>query len=219
MSRPSAPSYDLFKLIVTIVLVIILILMLVRGCATIPAPMTAANGSGSAPTQSGAPSIATEVIPASNTAEPTASPALASATPTTVAATATPSAEPATSTPVPATATPEAAATELAATAETPTTAAAEDTSCNTSVPSRLSVGQTARVVQRLNMRSESSITAPILQTNPVNTQVEIIGGPVCAPVGDRAYLWWQIRLANGTEGWSAEAPLNEPTYLLEPIP
>jgi hypothetical protein len=67
-------------------------------------------------------------------------------------------------------------------------------------------------------MRSQPFITAPILQTNPTNTQVEIIGGPICTPQGDRAYLWWQIRLPDGAEGWSAEAPLNEATYLLEPF-
>jgi hypothetical protein len=68
-------------------------------------------------------------------------------------------------------------------------------------------------------MRNDASITAPILQTNPTNTQVEITGGPVCTPVGERAYLWWQIRLPSGAEGWSAESQLNERSYLLEPIP
>ena len=68
-------------------------------------------------------------------------------------------------------------------------------------------------------MRQEASIGAPILQTNAINTQVEIIGGPVCTPVGDHAYLWWQIRLANGAEGWSAESPLNQAGYCLEPVP
>jgi hypothetical protein len=68
-------------------------------------------------------------------------------------------------------------------------------------------------------MRSQPLITAPILQTNAINTEVEIIGGPICTPVGESAYLWWQIRLADGTEGWSAESPLNDATYLLEPVP
>jgi hypothetical protein len=79
-----------------------------------------------------------------------------------------------------------------------------------------LNVGQTAQVVQRLNVRSDPSITAPIILTNATGTQLEIIGGPVCTPGQDSAYLWWQIRLADGTEGWSAESPLNEATYLLE---
>jgi hypothetical protein len=73
-------------------------------------------------------------------------------------------------------------------------------------------------VLQRLNLRSDPSIDATILQTNPTGTEVEIIGGPVCAPVDERAYLWWQIRLSSGAEGWSAESQLNERTYLLEPV-
>jgi hypothetical protein len=68
-------------------------------------------------------------------------------------------------------------------------------------------------------MRNDASITAPILQTNSTNTQVEIIGGPVCTPVGNGAYLWWQIRLPDGSEGWSAETQLNRPSYFLEPVP
>jgi hypothetical protein len=68
-------------------------------------------------------------------------------------------------------------------------------------------------------MRNDASIDATLIQTNPTNTQVEVIGGPVCTPVGNSAYLWWQIRLADGTEGWSAECPLNEPSYFLEPVP
>jgi hypothetical protein len=82
-----------------------------------------------------------------------------------------------------------------------------------------LDVGQQARVTQRLNLRDDASITAPILATNPTGTEVEIIGGPVCTPVGERAYLWWNIRLPDGSEGWSAEMQLNEPSYLLEPVP
>ncbi len=68
-------------------------------------------------------------------------------------------------------------------------------------------------------MRTESSIDASLIQTNPINTQAEVIGGPVCTPVGDRVYKWWQIRLPDGTEGWSAESQLNNPSYFLEPIP
>jgi hypothetical protein len=68
-------------------------------------------------------------------------------------------------------------------------------------------------------MRNNPSIDATILQTNPTGAEVEIIGGPVCTPVGESAYLWWQIRLASGAEGWSAESPLNQANYFLQPIP
>jgi hypothetical protein len=70
-----------------------------------------------------------------------------------------------------------------------------------------------------LNMRSAPDIKAPLIQTNLAGTQVEIIGGPECNPQGENAYLWWQIRLANGTEGWSAETPLIQKSYFLEPLP
>ena len=222
MKRASAPSYDLFKTIVTVILAVILLLMLLRGCATnaaSPAPNVTETLSSS--------SVSTEAAPTSDATE-TVVPSLApltvesSSTPTPVvpSPTATSAATEQATTDAPTPTTPASGATEVATTvpdASTPTPA--ENASCNTSVPSRLSVGQMARVVQRLNMRNDASITAALLQTNPTNTQVEIIGGPVCTSVGDSAYLWWQIRLADGAEGWSAEAQLNSPSYFLEPIP
>jgi len=50
-----------------------------------------------------------------------------------------------------------------------------------------------------------------------------VIGGPVCTirngmDDDPKAYLWWYVRMKDGREGWSAEAPLNTPNYLLEPI-
>lgn len=230
MKRATAPGYDLFKLIVTIILIVILLLMLLRGCASLPAAPAPVEGDvGPGPTDAPQPLLETEV----------ASEVVESATPSLPAATDTPITEPPTVTAVPtesesaptATAAPaesESAPTATAASTEsesTPTAtpdtagdAVSSDDTCNTSVPSRLSVGEMAQVVQRLNMRSDASITAPILRTNPINTQVEIIGGPVCTPVGDNAYLWWQIRLQDGSEGWSAEAPLIDAIYLLEPV-
>ena len=183
MKRATAPSYDLFKLAVTVVLIVILVLMLLRGCATpSAAPAATEKPAVIAPSASDTPSAVpteTEVAPASNTPETLAP----SSTPT-IELTATPVSDESTPTSTPT----ESSTTETAKSA-TPTLATEQAASCNTSVPSRLSVGDTAQVVQRLNMRSEASITAPILQTNPTNTQVEIIGGPVCTPVGDRAYL------------------------------
>lgn len=220
MDRSRTASYDLFKLIVTLVLAAILLLMLLRGCATNPAPpaelvtpanqvMTPANNVVEPTVVAALPNATEPPLPteAPPTKVPTVQPA---ATPTEVIPSATPTTEP-TSGPAPATET--TAATETAAPAE-----AQAGVACNTSLPSRLRVGDTAQVIQRLNMRSEPAIDAPLLQTNATGTQVEIIGGPVCTPRGERAYQWWQIRLANGAEGWSAETPLQQGSYFLEPI-
>lgn len=211
MNRVSAPSYDLFKTIVAVVLAVILLLMLLRGCAAMPtstAPAEVVPAQEATGTLASAPVSIETAAPAeaTRTITPLPSPTEIEPTPTTVAPT--PTAAPA-----------EATEPSTAAAEQATSTPQIETASCNTRVPSRLSVGQTAQVIQRLNMRGDASITAPILQTNSINTQVEIIGGPVCTPVGSQAYLWWQIRLANGTEGWSAEMPLNEPTYFLEPVP
>ena len=211
MKRASAPSYDLFKTIVTVILALILILMLLRGCATTTVAPAPTNTLSPAPVSAEATETSVP-SPEPQTVEPTSSPTTAAPSPTaTLAATEPPTSE----APTPTASLAEETPTTLPE-AATPTPVAS--TFCNTSAPSRLSVGQTARVVQRLNMRNDASITAPILQTNPTNTQVEIIGGPVCTPVGDRAYLWWQIRLADGSEGWSAETQLNRPGYFLEPV-
>ena len=204
MTRLSAPGYDRFKTVVAVILGIILLLMLLRGCATTAVPSTPAES---------APATATVLPPTSalptetlSASQPTASPA----------ATQSPAASPTEA----QTATPTLAATEPpTATPEQATPAPAQNASCNTLASSRLSVGQKARVTQRLNVRSNASIKASILKINPTNTQVEIIGGPTCEAVGDHAYLWWQIRLPDGTEGWSAESPLNSASYFLEPVP
>lgn len=211
MNRASAPGYDRFKSVVTVILVVILILMLLRGCATNAASPARVENT----IVPDATEVITEAVLASNTAELSSpSPAPPTATATLLPAD-TPTSAPASPTPTIAAAT----STPTSGVAATATPVQAQGTSCDTSVPSRLSVGQTARVVTRLNMRNDSSINAALIQTNPTNTQVEIIGGPVCEPVGDRAYLWWQIRLPDGAEGWSAETQLNNPSYFLEPIP
>lgn len=215
MKRASAPGYDLFKLAVAVILIVILLLMWLRGCAQISAePSLAETPPAAEPVVSAtSPAVLqeTEDVSPSNTPE-LPEPSVTS-TAMEPAATGTSAADAAT-----AAVTPESTVIEPTATLVTPAEGTGDSVSCNTSVPSRLSVGQTARVVQRLNMRSQPSITASILQTNPTGAQVEIIGGPVCTSVGDSAYLWWEIRLTSGTEGWSAESPLNDATYLLEPV-
>lgn len=209
MNRLNAPAYDLFKTIVALLLAAILLLMLLRGCATNPASP--------APTQGVAVNVTETSDPApAPTGTITASPMPAAVKPTTTPGA--PAATPTSKATEPATIVPE-AATPTTEAKQPATTAQAQTGSCATSVASRLSVGQTALVLRRLNLRSDASIDAPILQTSPTGSQVEIIGGPICTPIDARAYLWWQIRLADGTEGWSAESPLKEAAYFLEPVP
>lgn len=211
MTRLSAPRYDLFKLLVTIVLVIILILLLLRGGARTPAATLPTQVD---PLSSPSPGLAS--IAPSETAmaslAPSETPA-AESTPTSAATSTTLTSTPTSS----AASTATQASTIVAPTSASPV--ADQTSSCNTRLPSRLSIGQQARVAQRLNLRTAPSIDAPILQTNAVDTTVEIFGGPVCTAVGERAYLWWQVRLTDGAEGWSAETQLNEPAYLLQPVP
>jgi len=224
MNRASAPGLDRFKLIVSLILGAILLLMVLRGCATGAVPNEISPGM----TETSSISDNTETLTAlpeftETISAPSATETLVSSpVPPTEAATSTKTVSLETSTPLPIKSTPTVSpdlTATLAVTKIAATPASGEGSSCNTSAPSRLNAGQRARVILRLNMRSEPSITAPILQTNPANTEVEIIGGPTCTPVGKRAYLWWQIRLPDGAEGWSAEAQLNQPSYFLEPIP
>ena len=84
--------------------------------------------------------------------------------------------------------------------------------------PTRLMVGEKVRVTSNLHMRSSPDLGNNILQTNLAGSNLEIIGGPVCYPYQDGAYLWWQVQLDSGTSGWSAEAAINNNFYFLEPI-
>jgi hypothetical protein len=51
---------------------------------------------------------------------------------------------------------------------------------------------------------------------------MDVIGGPVCTlkntTEGSKAYLWWNVRMEDDREGWSAEAPLLLSYYFLEPV-
>lgn len=87
---------------------------------------------------------------------------------------------------------------------------------CPLAVRTRLKVGDTVRVLSNLNMRSEAGILSTLILTNLPGTQLTIIGGPVCEPYREWAYLWWQVRRADGQTGWSAEGSLRGDSYLLE---
>jgi hypothetical protein len=196
------PGYDLFKLIVAIILVIILIMLLLRE----------RDGRYASLTLSATQTVVAEAV------LPTA---VVVSSPT---STSTPEPVESKSTEIPATETPvaELPSTETPATEETPADSqTASDSDECPSNPTRIQVGFTVRVLDWLNFRAAPGLGKTIQHTNRPGTQMEVIGGPVCTPQGGnppRAYLWWNVRMEDGREGWSAEAPLNFPNYFLEPV-
>lgn len=198
MKRAVAPEYDLFKLVVTLILLAILVFMMLRSCSITQSPVVMSNATEIGITETVSPSP----ISVTMTVTPTTN---AIATSTLVPTfTAVPAISPTPHSPV---------------VTVTPTPSQLSPVACANMMPSRLNVGISAQIVENLNMRNAPEISAQILQTNPAGMQVKIIDGPVCTPRGQSAYLWWKIRLNTGLEGWSAETPLNNRSYFLEPIP
>lgn len=74
-------------------------------------------------------------------------------------------------------------------------------------------------VVANLNLRQDAGIDKPIIRVGLYNSKVEIIGGPVCTPYQNGAYLWWNVKTTDGVTGWSAEASLSKNFYFLQPVP
>lgn len=201
-----APGYDLFKLIIAVILTIILILLLLvekqsrfeelsliltlTERVALPT-MTAQPSSTPLPTSTVEP---TSISPLTATLEPTA--VLVEPTPTVVAAT------PPTPEPTP-----------------TESVVASDPNGCPSN-PTQIKVNNKVVVNDWLNFRTGPGLHNEIQRTNRPGTELEVIGGPVCTLRSSdppRAYLWWNVRMEDGREGWSAEAPLNFPNYFLEP--
>jgi len=199
-----APGYDLFKLIVAVILTIILIVLLLRERDRQYASLDM-SATQAAVTEVLAP---TATLPAASTS--TATPEATETSPTEL---------PVTETPV------VVEATETTAVETEPPPAdpqPASDTNECPSNPTQIQVGITVRVLDWLNFRAGPGLGAQIQNTNRPGTEMEVIGGPVCTPQGGnppKAYLWWNVRMKDGREGWSAEAPLNFPNYFMEPVP
>jgi hypothetical protein len=196
------PGYDLFKLIVALILVIILIMLLLRERDG----RYASIAFGVTQTVVADAVLPTAVVVSSPTS--TSTPEPVESKPTEIPAIETPVAEP--------------PSTETPVTEETPADSqTASDSDECPSNPTRIQVGFTVRVLDWLNFRAAPGLGKTIQHTNRPGTQMEVIGGPVCTPQGGdppRAYLWWNVRMEDGREGWSAEAPLNFPNYFLEPV-
>jgi hypothetical protein len=90
------------------------------------------------------------------------------------------------------------------------------------SPPSHIQVGDEIRVLNWVYFRTGPGRHWPIRYTIQPGTELSVIGGPVTtcrnADGGPRAYIWWNLRMRNGEEGWSAEAQLILPTYFLEAV-
>ncbi len=87
-------------------------------------------------------------------------------------------------------------------------------------LPSRLTVGQPAKVSDQNDipnrMRASAGVNGAYLSDIPAGGQFTVIGGPVCAD----KYVWWQVNY-NGTVGWTVEGEVESngsPDYWLEPI-
>jgi hypothetical protein len=97
-----------------------------------------------------------------------------------------------------------------------PTPTAARDI-CSLALESRLEVGMTVTVKTNLNFRVSPGLDQEILLVNIPGNRLEIIGGPICIPHLDGAYMWWQVQRMDGDVGWSAEGSLTRIYYFLEP--
>ncbi len=196
--------YDTFKIIVALILLIGFIILLLQ-------PPTAAQTA--SPTQAVA-AAQVQQAPTDTPVPPTAAPTATlapSPTATVPPPTATPLPSP-TPTQVPPTATP----TVTPTTAAQPQTAAVD---CPKALPTHLSVGKQAVVMSNLNLRKAAGMDQAILNVSPPNVKLDVIGGPTCIPYQSGAYLWWNVKTADGTAGWSAEGSLSGNFYFLRPIP
>lgn len=204
------PLYDLFKLIVGVILTIILILLLLRESQD----MTRETNPVALPTYTNSPTVKTAPL-ITGTPSPEITEITAASIPTSIS---TPTATakqvtepPPTESPTPATS----AATPM------PEPSPTLDPNTCPANPTHIKVGDKVKVLDWLNFREGPGLNYRIQHTNRPGTQMDVIGGPVCAIKGDnppRAYLWWNVRMGNGKEGWSAESPLNFPNYFLEPV-
>lgn len=89
---------------------------------------------------------------------------------------------------------------------------------CSLSMPARLIPGKSATVTSYLNLRSSPGIENNWIQTLTPQTQVEVIGNPTCVSHGSGAYIWWQVKLPDGTMGWLAEGSFRRKLYFIESV-
>jgi len=202
-----APLYDLFKLIAAIIL-----FLLFTWLWLLARPSQAQTQLSPAATLTALPPTAT-IVPASSTSiPPTVTPAPTNTPIPSPSATSLPT--------LTDTAMPQATETPVPETLPTPIVEIPSDTKvCEAVSHSQLQIGMKASIVHVVNFRSSPGIFNNWILTNNPGTQVEIIGGPSCTRYKNGgAYLWWQIKLPNGSTGWSAEASAFGAFYFMEPV-
>jgi hypothetical protein len=91
---------------------------------------------------------------------------------------------------------------------------------CPRAIPSRISaLGEEVEVLTNLHFRSSPEfISNNLVISHPAGTHLEIVGGPVCYPYEDGAFLWWQVENSNGEVGWSAEGDIQAEVYFMQPL-
>lgn len=222
--------YDWFKLVVLLILLIVFIVLLLNqpirteaGAAPGPAAVATSLPAAEAtvPAATSLPVVAATIPAVVTTALPTAS-SPATEAPTIVAPTQTPTVAP---TEAPAavlepTAVPTTAPTATTApqAAQPAPTAQASTGDCAKAIPARVVVGEKAKVLVNLYVRSQPGMDQPVLRTNAPGSQVDITGGPVCLSYSGGVYRWWNVKDVAGA-GWSAEGSLTGKNYFLEPLP
>jgi uncharacterized protein YgiM (DUF1202 family) len=72
----------------------------------------------------------------------------------------------------------------------------------------KFQVNDTFRVTETMNLRSAAGTSASVVTSMPAGTRGTVTGGPTSA----NGYIWWNVRLTNGTTGWAAENWMEETT-------
>jgi hypothetical protein len=196
--------YDTFKLVITIILVAVLLRLSLGfdldSQSPTPPPVTLQEGT-ITPSMTSSPSITSSGTPAVITPTPTLTHTPTPTSTQTITPTSTPSSTP----------------TITATTTLTPTATVIHDI-CSLALESRLAVGHAARVRTNLNFRVAPGLDQEILLVHLTGVRLEIIGGPVCTPYENGAYMWWQVQRPDGNAGWSAEGSARRFFYFLEPV-
>lgn len=90
--------------------------------------------------------------------------------------------------------------------------------SCPGAPLQRLTVGNRAKVCSSVNsvkIRSTPGMSGSRITSLPSNSEIDVIGGPVCA---GNNWSWWEVRTDGGQVGWMAEGGDEVDPYFLCPI-